>query len=46
MVIFAPASCARDRLAAHVAEAQTLLARHLAPAGEAVITSGSVLPAP
>ncbi|HEV8702803.1 MAG TPA: phenylalanine--tRNA ligase beta subunit-related protein [Candidatus Polarisedimenticolia bacterium] len=46
MVIFAPSSCARDRLAAHVAEAQALLARHLAPAGEAVTTSGSVLPAP
>jgi DNA/RNA-binding domain of Phe-tRNA-synthetase-like protein len=45
MVIFAPSSCSRDRLAAHVAEAQTLMARYLAPAGEAVATSGSVLPA-
>lgn len=45
MVIFAPASCARDRLEAHVAGARELLGRHLAPAGEAVVTSGSVVPA-
>lgn len=45
MVIFAPASCARARLETHVAEARALLARHLAPAGEAVVTSGSIVPA-
>ena len=45
MVIFAPSSIARERLGAHVAEAQTLMARYLAPPGETVATSGSVLPA-
>ncbi len=46
MVIFAPASCARARLEAHVGEARALIARHLAPPGEAVVTSGSAVPAP
>lgn len=45
MVIFAPSSCSRERLAAHVAEAQVLMARYLGPDGETVATSGSVLPA-
>lgn len=46
MVIFAPASYARARVEAHVGEARALIARHLAPPGEAVVTSGSVVPAP
>jgi len=44
MVIFAPAAYVRDRLEAHVAEARAGMERHLAPAGETTVTSGTVEP--
>src|SRR5262249_35785123 len=44
MVIFAPATVARPELESHVETARDAMVRHLAPAGSAVATSGSILP--
>jgi DNA/RNA-binding domain of Phe-tRNA-synthetase-like protein len=44
MVIFAPAGGARRALEAHVQAAREAIARHLAPEGGAVVTSGRVHP--
>src|SRR3989442_1873275 len=44
MVIFAPAAYSRASLEAHTVEARLTIERHLAPAGEAVPTSGRVAP--
>lgn len=44
MVIFAPASSPRAPLEAHVLDARDACARHLAPPGTSVATSGDVLP--
>jgi DNA/RNA-binding domain of Phe-tRNA-synthetase-like protein len=43
LVIFAPATVSATRLAAHVAEARASVERHLAPAGQRVVTSGLLL---
>jgi DNA/RNA-binding domain of Phe-tRNA-synthetase-like protein len=44
MVIFAPASYARDRLKAHVAEAGAGAARHLAAGDAAAVVTGGLVP--
>jgi DNA/RNA-binding domain of Phe-tRNA-synthetase-like protein len=44
MAIFAPASFPRPWLEEHVRTARALMERHLAPAGGAVLTSGTVVP--
>jgi DNA/RNA-binding domain of Phe-tRNA-synthetase-like protein len=44
MVIFAPVSCARHEMETHIADARVGIARHLAPAEAAVVTSGAVIP--
>jgi DNA/RNA-binding domain of Phe-tRNA-synthetase-like protein len=44
MVIFAPRSVAPPALAAHVETAREAMARHLAPSGATVGTTGAVLP--
>ncbi len=46
MVIFAPASVPPAALEAHVAAARALMERHLAPAGGAVTTDGTVISGP
>jgi DNA/RNA-binding domain of Phe-tRNA-synthetase-like protein len=44
MVVFAPASLDRDRLAGHVERARDYLSRYLAPPGETVVTAVRTLP--
>jgi len=43
MVIFAPAGYAAETMAGHVEWARESMARHLAPPGEAVETTGAVV---
>jgi len=44
MVIFAPASFPKEKLAEHVKTSREYMARHLAPVGEEVKTSGATIP--